>query len=757
MSTAERLETFSQDDLRAEVAELRKEMLPLFIVGLVCLGLGWFCRALFQVGAKGPEVLPTIILLLTAAVAYVLSKKHYFAACWSLLLGMTLAQGAIVAVHPSALMMACGVIVIITANALLGTGGALSAAALAWASAWAGRNMSMSGLEQSSIRAGDLTAFYFLMTVACWIAARPMMKSVDWSLVGWARAREALAEVRERRGEIYRTLRSLEEATFRIERMNNELIIARHEAELARAIKARFVSMVSHELRSPLNLILGFSRLMVLSPESYGGPLPRVYRMDVDTIYRNAQHLVSLVDDILDLSQIEAQHLPLVKDRLDFSKDVVAKVVDMMRPLARRKGLYLRVQSPGELPWILADQVRLRQALLNLLTNAIRFTERGGITVRTGAENGSLLVTVQDTGYGIAAEEIPKLFQEFHQVHRTETREEGGSGLGLAIAKHLVELHGGRIWVESHLGLGTTFYFTLPLPDTELLNPYPVSTKRSDHSRMRNTILVMHDDPSVVRLLGRRIEGYHAMGFSDVGEVIKLTEQLHPQALVTPPEYVEHIQELMSHTPFDVPIISCVLPRMEEDSDFESVLGYLVKPITQMRLSTVMEPLQRDEEMIILVVDDDPDAVRLLERILMAIPHRYRILKAYDGMQALGIAAKVVPDVVFLDLLMPGLDGRQVIHQLRADERTRKVPVVIVSALDWREEGALLGTSLSVHHRKPMDIAKGTKYLQVLLDTFRPIYLPTPEAFAQFEATSPDKLASARQHLRQEQMLGGAR
>ncbi len=163
-------------------------------------------------------------------------------------------------------------------------------------------------------------------------------------------------------------VRALEEATYRIERMNNELIVARREAEEARALKARFVATVSHELRGPMNLILGFSRLMALSPKSYEQPLPRCYRADIHTIYRNCQHVLALVDDILDLSQIEAQRLPLVRDRVDLEDDVVRKAVGIVESLMERKGLTLRLELAGNLPWVLADQVRLRQALLNLLS-----------------------------------------------------------------------------------------------------------------------------------------------------------------------------------------------------------------------------------------------------------------------------------------------------------------------------------------------------------------------------------------------------
>lgn len=753
MVAQERVTFGSQDDLKAEMEGLRHSLLPAFLIAVLATSWLWFAYTVISRQPLGLNGTAYVLLLLASCLAYGLRERYHTVACWALLLGMVLAKSLIAIAQPNSLVPAFGVLVVIAANALLGTGAALLVVLLAWLGVGVARYASGDGLEVAAN--GQALALYLLTAGASWLTARPLKTSVAWALNGWENAHRALLEARKRRGEMYRVVRALEEATYRLERTNNELIVAQHEAEVARALKARFAATVSHELRAPLNLILGFSRLMALSPESYGEPLPRAYRADIDAIYRNSQHLLALVDDILDLSQIEAQRLPLVKDRIDLEEDVVKKAVDIVQTLAERKGLYLRLELAGNLPWVLADQVRLRQALLNLLTNAIRFTERGGITVRTRQQDGMLVVSVQDTGKGIASEDIPKLFQEFHQLHPNETREGAGSGLGLSISKHLIELHGGQIWAESRQGVGTTFHFTIPLPETD--SPIAATVKTGDlHLALKphDSCLIVHDDPGVMRLFARRLEGYRVVGTPNLQDAPRLIDELHPRAILTTPSLAEELTRQLSQAPFDVPIITCALPRIADQGQFQGVISYLVKPFAPEALAATMRQVEHDGETTVLLVDDDPDAVDLLERMLTLIPRPYNILKAYDGLQALQQMQRTVPDVAFVDLIMPGMDGGELIAKMRADERTREVPVVIVSAQSWIENSATLGTSLGVTSREPLSLSTGLQCLKALLDALSPRYL-AKEAIAQSSATgSPDRWASPIRQPPQAPKLG---
>ena len=715
-------------DLQEGLDDLRRSVLSAFLPFMLITTWIWFAYVVVRGWKPGLNDIPFVISLVATYLAYTLREKHYTVACWAFLLSLILIVGLVVLAHPAPMAMVFGVLVVVAANALLGVWAGGLAAALAW-------GVGVLALYVGTGTVGEIgrspfltvLVLYCLTLATSWLTARPLRTSVEWALTGWGQAHKSLDEVQARRGELYRALRALEEATYRIERMNNELIVAQREAEEARALKARFAATVSHELRGPLNLVLGFTKLMALSPESYGEPLPRAYRADVDATYRNAQHLVALVDDILDLSQIEAQRLPLVKDRIDLEVDVIGKVVRIVQPLAERKGLALHQKLAGNLPWILADPVRLRQALLNLLINAVRFTERGRITVSSARQGDELLVSVQDTGAGIAAQDMPRLFKEFHQVHRQDEGKGKGSGLGLAISKHLIELHEGKIWAESVEGVGTTFYFTVPLPGAGSVQPASGHLSASSDEPRRPTApescLIVHDDPSVVRLLARYVEDLCVVGLPNAQDVARLTEELHPSAILTGPDLVGLIEEQLRETPYDVPVISCEMPRMAEQAQFEGIISYLIKPIMSETLVAVMAKVEREGETKVLLVDDDPDAVRLLERMLMTLPRPYTIYKAYDGSQALDLMQEVVPDVVLMDLVMSELDGRGTIERMRADERLRQVPVIIVSARGWIEENAVLGTTISVRCREPIDITRGARCLGTLLSALSARYV----------------------------------
>jgi len=644
MAAMSRQETFGSDtsDL---LGELVGESLRIILPVSVAATWVWSVIALLT---RYPNPLAYMALLAnvgTVAISYQLCERHLGLAVGAYLCGLMIEVTAIALNSQGASALYLYVpVVIVTATLTKPRTMWLVALACVVLLVLVGTDGRIADLSEVAYP----TLFVFLAAMSSWVSSRRLFTALAWSLNMTEQALRSASEAQERRGELYGVVHALEEATYRIERMNNEITIARSEAEEARALKAQFATVVSHELRGPLNYLLGFSRLMALSPESYGEPLPRAYRSDVYTIYRATQHLVALVDDVLDLSQIEAQRLPLIKDRIDLGMDVIEKTIEIVRPLAERKGLYLHQKLSGDLPWLLADPVRLRQALLNLLTNAVRFTERGGITVSTAQVGDRLLVSVRDTGSGIAAVDLPKLFKEFHQLKRSGEEKEKGSGLGLSISKHLIELHGGAIWVESAEGVGTTFHFTLPLPGIEVATYDVLERTEVLYHTLTPVCLIVHDDLAVVRLLARYLEGYRVIGSPDDQEVPGLVETLHPRAIVTTPELAGQIEKQLSGVPYDVPIISCAIPSMGEQAHLESILAYLVKPLMPQALAAVMSRVERNGETKVLIVDDEPDAVRLLERMLTSLPHPYKILKAYSGRQALELAQQQVPDVAFI-------------------------------------------------------------------------------------------------------------
>jgi signal transduction histidine kinase len=235
------------------------------------------------------------------------------------------------------------------------------------------------------------------------------------------------------------------------------------ELEAASRHKSEFLANMSHELRTPLNAVLGYAELI---QDGIYGEVPQKMQDVLERIQQNGRHLLGLINDVLDLSKIEAGQLTL--SPVDYSlRELVLDVVSATEALAAEKRLALEVDVPPDLPHGRGDERRLTQVLMNLVSNAIKFTEAGSVSIRAKVQDGSFFVAVSDTGVGIAPEDRERIFEEFQQVDTSSTRKKGGTGLGLAIAKRIVELHGGRIWVDSIPGQGSTFAFTLPLQVSE--------------------------------------------------------------------------------------------------------------------------------------------------------------------------------------------------------------------------------------------------------------------------------------------------
>jgi signal transduction histidine kinase len=242
-------------------------------------------------------------------------------------------------------------------------------------------------------------------------------------------------------------------------RLFSELEENSRQLELASKHKSQFLANMSHELRTPLNAILGYTELIV---DGIYGELPQKIRDVLDRVQSNGRHLLGLINDVLDLSKIEAGQLTLSSDTYSLV-DLIHSVVGAVQPLAQEKKLDFKVEVGSNLPAVHGDERRVTQVLLNLVGNAIKFTDKGEVAIKASGENGFFTVAVCDTGPGISESEQEKIFGEFHQTDNSSTRKKGGTGLGLAIAKRIIEMHGGRIWVQSVEGKGSTFFFTLPM------------------------------------------------------------------------------------------------------------------------------------------------------------------------------------------------------------------------------------------------------------------------------------------------------
>jgi signal transduction histidine kinase/CheY-like chemotaxis protein len=466
-----------------------------------------------------------------------------------------------------------------------------------------------------------------------------------------------------------------------------EAVEGRRLAEEADLLKSRFLSMVSHELRTPLNLISGLSGMLLEEGEWIEADRCAVGRDDVARIYASAQHLDGLIRDVLDLARSEVGQLKLVCEPLEL--DEVLQAVSMIGgQLAQDKRLAWRAEVPEDLPPVWGDRTRLRQVALNLVNNAIKFTERGEVALLVTVDDDGITVAVQDTGLGIPAEEQEVIFEEFRQSDRSTARGYGGLGLGLAICKRLVEMHGGQIGVRSsgEEGAGSTFYFTLPV----MTQDAAFSRAEVSLAGAGQVLLLVKDEA------GGEVLKDHLMqqGFEVQAHRVDEAADWMAWLLAGPPEAVVldlglasergwEILKVLKENPAtrDIPVL---FYTVTSDGAGGSALemDYLTKPVGTAELAeTLMYRglLGEGEGRKILVVDDEPGVLDLHARIVEAQSPCNTVLRARNGREALEVVQQERPDLVLLDLMMPEMDGFEFLETMREDEVSRAIPVVVLT------------------------------------------------------------------------------
>ncbi|HXE72049.1 MAG TPA: response regulator [Candidatus Nitrosotenuis sp.] len=457
-------------------------------------------------------------------------------------------------------------------------------------------------------------------------------------------------------------------------RLLQELEQARLRAQEASLAKSRFLSFLNHELRTPLNAVVGFSELLAgeepLSPESV--------RQYAGFIHTAGLHLLQLVDDLLDFGLVETGRLELQVERFDL-REVLVGAVSLVGLAARRKGLRLSLPQ-GPLGTVRADRRRLRQILFNLLSNAVKFTPEGGeVRLEVVREGDTLALIVSDTGVGIAPADQERIFEPFQRAAASASPAEG-VGLGLAITRHLVEAHGGSISLWSAPGQGSRFTVVLPRAFGEA--PLPSRTGEGEE------ILVVEDDPAAARLLSiyLREAGYSPRLASDGEAALAALARGLPRAVLLDLrlpgmdgwEVLRRLKAEPATRHLPVVVVSVL-----QDSGVGLALGaadYLVKPVERSALIQCLQRLvagQAPEQVRVLAVDDDPAALALYASVLES--EGMRVLLADGGQRGLHLAQCERPDVILLDLIMPDMDGFQVVSSLRSQEATRDIPVVVVT------------------------------------------------------------------------------
>jgi AraC-like DNA-binding protein len=465
-------------------------------------------------------------------------------------------------------------------------------------------------------------------------------------------------------------------------------------------MKSRFLSTVSHELRTPLNLIVGLSGILLQEDDEGQVPLAESYLRDVEQIQANARHLGGLIGDVLDLASSDAGHLRLANEFVDLGQ-ALGPVVETGRCLAHERGLTWDADLPDSGPWVWGDPTRLRQVVLNLVNNAIKFTPRGQVrlVVESGAD--SVTIAVHDTGPGIRPEEQAAIFHEFYRSERSHAGGYGGLGLGLAISKRLVEMHDGTIGVRStgQEGAGSTFYFTLPTVEPPTGQVRELATPPPDEKNV--LVLTSHTGG------GERLREYLAghglkveMAFlDDTPDWLARLVLSPPAAVVVDVSATPHrgwgaLREIKNHRRTQhLPVLFCSLsPHGGSVLEFD----YLTKPVEMEELTRALDQhwlvpyvergagrdvgrLAEGHAGAILVVDDDPDTLEMQARIVQAHSSGHRVLRARNGLEALDVLDRERIDLVLLDLIMPELDGFGVLEAMREKEATRDVPVIVLT------------------------------------------------------------------------------
>ena len=457
-------------------------------------------------------------------------------------------------------------------------------------------------------------------------------------------------------------------------------------------LKSQFLANMSHELRTPLNSIIGFSRVML---KGIDGPLNDIQEQDLNTIYNSGQHLLSLINNILDLSKIEAGKMEIQPEYTPL-EEIIDSVIAAGRGLVKDSPIEIYKELEENLPEVYGDPVRIRQILLNLMSNAAKFTKEGSITVRAtrlarDEESGApprVQIDVVDSGIGISDDDMDKLFEPFSQVDGTTTRQVGGTGLGLTITREFIELMGGQIWVESTVGSGSTFSFTVPLHPAESEAAQVVV--ETDRTGERPVVLAVDDEPGVLDLYARYLEkeGYAVVGINNANDILDFVRDYHPAAIVLDLNMPgksgwDAIRDLRAAADTaGVPIIICSIDEDRERGESVGVAEYLVKPVIEddllRSLGRVLNGAVAGLTDVVVIDQDEAFALQTSAALTSAYGcHVRTYTTGYEGLAGL---EEHRPDVLIMDLDLPDMDGYGLLVSMRTQDELADLPVIILTA-----------------------------------------------------------------------------
>jgi signal transduction histidine kinase/DNA-binding response OmpR family regulator len=479
-------------------------------------------------------------------------------------------------------------------------------------------------------------------------------------------------------------------------------------------VKTQFLANMSHELRTPLNSIIGFSRVIL---KGIDGPISELQQQDLGAIYSAGQHLLGLINDVLDLAKIEAGKMDMSLEETNVA-EIISSMMSTASGLVKDKPIRLTQKVPDDLPTVRADAIRVRQILLNLLSNAAKFTEQGDVVVEAATESSAdgtqqVRISVTDTGTGISEADQKKLFQAFSQVDDSPTRKTGGSGLGLSISQQLVQLQGGRIGLKSTPGQGSTFFFTLPVYE---------SAPEAKTGATPRLVLAVDDDPQVIRLYERYLQpqGYQVVGLTDPTKAKETAAKLQPFAItldIMMPGYDgwQVLTDLKRDgATKSIPVVVCSILEQKERGFSLGAADYVLKPILGDGLLNALDRLGRAQAARqVLLLDDDPDALHRIRGLLENQPG-YQVATARAGSEVWKAISANPPDAILLALPAPNMDGFSVLEKLRGEPASRRIPVVALGSGSLTEDQQRKLTDYGVPLMGKDSLTQGD-----LLDTLR--------------------------------------
>ena len=554
-----------------------------------------------------------------------------------------------------------------------------------------------------------------------WSLSSNLLDALEAASYHYGEARRLLGESQAHQVEIGRILKDRNQVNYQLERMNEMLKFSRAQAEEARENRNRFMLAVSHELRSPLNFIIGFSDLMVNAPETYASlsAWPNGLYDDVQEIYTSSKHLMGLINDILDMGKIDAGQMSLYREKAHIDQ-ILADVRLMLTAAFEQKGISLSMEVPPDLPAVFIDTTRIRQVFLNLLNNGLRFTDRGGVTLKVRKMDLHLLVEVNDTGMGIAPADLSKVFEEFRQVGEENWRRHTGTGLGLYISRHFVELHGGEMGVESIFGQGTRFFFTLPYEAPVAETPLAFKELRMPGGDPR--ILLVTPNLEDAEILQRSLDGYVLQHVSSADQALEKTREIFPRAILVTADAGAPVS---FNLPYDLPVVTFRISRAV--TTMENLQARLVKPVSRQALLKAIQSLGEHIHSL-LIVDDDPAMVRFIEQSFRADGNpgsstAYNLLSAFTGAEGMQILQNNPVDAILLDLELPDVRGWDWLVHLQECEEYVHIPVIIVSAQDLPQDDFVPGTNvLELALHRPLMVHELGSVIKSILENVLPQY-----------------------------------